>query len=58
MKALIKACLLDGNFGLLQAAALVIFSSIMLGAIVWVYRPGSKKYYEHVSGNILDGDNQ
>ncbi len=56
MKDVIKSVLLNGDFGLLQATALVLFSSTMIGAIIWVYRPGSKKYYKHVSENILDGD--
>ena len=56
MKDVIKSVLLNGDFGLLQATALVLFSSTMIGAILWVYRPGSKKYYKHVSENMLDGD--
>ena len=56
MKDLIKGVLLNGDFGLLQATALVIFSSVMISAIFWVYRPGSRKYYKHISENILDGD--
>ena len=56
MKDLIKLTLLNGDFAIFQTIALVLFTMTMLGAILWVYRPGSKSYYKHVSENILDGD--
>ena len=56
MKDLIKLTLLNGDFAIFQTIALVLFTMTMLGAILWVYRPGSKSYYKYVSENILDGD--
>lgn len=32
--------------------SLVLFTSIMLGVFLWIFRPGSKEYYEKV--RIID----
>jgi hypothetical protein len=31
------------------AAALVLFFSLLLGALFWVFRPGSKTFYKKMS---------
>lgn len=56
MKDLIKVSLLNGDFASIQAAALVLFFGVMVGVFFWIYRPGSKDYYQWVSHDAVKGD--
>ena len=56
MKDLIKTTLLNGDFGSLQATALVLFFSVMIGVVLWIHRPGSKSYYQEISKDALKGE--
>lgn len=56
MKELIKLNLAAGDFGGLQATALVLFFGVMIGVALWVFRPGSREYYESVSSEMFKGE--
>lgn len=56
MKDLIKSSLLNGDFGMWQSTALLLFFSVMVGVIVWIFRPGTKEYYQKISDDVVKGD--
>lgn len=56
MKEVFKTTLLSGDFGLWPTISLVIFTLVMLGVMVWIWRPGSKEYYRHISRDMLKGE--
>ncbi len=55
MKDLIKSVLAQGNFGLYQTSALVLFVILMMAVVVWIMIPGSKDYYKAIAQDIFEG---
>lgn len=35
-------------------SVLILFFSIILGVVLWMYRPGSKKIYQHIAKAAID----
>ena len=56
MKDLIKSTLLSGDFAYFQVTALILFFAVMIGVAFWIYRPGSKAYYQEISQDALKGE--
>ena len=56
MKQVLKQTLIEGDFSLWPTIALIMFSLVMAGVILWVLRPGSKEYYEKISLKMIHGD--
>ena len=42
---------------ILPAAGFILFALIFVGAVIWVYRPSSKKFYEKLSRLALEDSN-
>ena len=53
---MIRTWLSDQGFTLGPAIALLIFLVVFVGVLAWVFRPGSKRIYEHESRLPLDDD--
>ena len=51
---MISAWLTDQGFLLGPAVALVLFFSIFMAVLAWIYRPGSREIYEHEARLPLD----
>jgi len=56
MKDLIRTSLLNGDFGIWQSLALVLFFSVMVGVMLWIFRPGTKEYYRQITDDVVKGD--
>lgn len=56
MKEIMKTTLLANDLAFWPSFALVLFSLVMLGVILWIHRPGSKEYYQSITSSIIDGD--
>lgn len=53
---MIRAWLSDQGFTLGPAIALLLFFGVFIGVLVWIYRPGSKRIYEHESRLPFDDE--
>ena len=56
--ALIKSVLEQGDFGMWQTAALVLFVGLMIGVSLWIFWPGSKSYYDRIASEVVKGDSK
>ncbi len=56
--ALIKTVLEQGDFGVMQTAALLLFVGLMLGVSIWIFWPGSKSYYDRIAQDVITGDSK
>jgi hypothetical protein len=56
MKDLIRMTLLGGDFAIWQTTALVLFFSVMLGVMAWIFRPGTREYYQNICDDVVKGD--
>lgn len=53
---MIRNWLSDQGITLGPAIALIIFLVVFVGVLAWVFRPGSRRIYEHESRLPLDDD--
>ena len=49
-----KIALENFPFTSLTAAALLLFFVVFVGVVLWVYRPGSRRTYNHIEKFPLD----
>lgn len=60
MYGFIHAFFPDADFATVKAVCsvvgFIIFVSIFLSAVVWVYRPGAKKHYQDQAKRILNDE--
>ena len=54
MTMLLKQILSDPFFILWPCVSLIIFVSVMIGSFLWVFRPGSKEFYDQIRYQALD----
>lgn len=54
--SLIKTTLGQSHVAHLQAGALVAFMGLFCLILVWIFWPGSKKYYDNIANDLIKGE--